>query len=108
MQERFLGRIEPDMDVCDVNGDKIGTVARVYRYEMATVGTGETAGATTPPPGDEIVEVKSGFLGLGSHYYIPLSAIGDCTQGCLFVTKSKDEFDTLGWHEKPAHFDELH
>ncbi len=27
MQERYLGRIEPDMDVCDINGAKIGSVA---------------------------------------------------------------------------------
>ena len=107
MQERFLGRIEPDMDVCDVNGDKVGTVSRVYRHEMATAGTADTAGASTLP-GDEYVEVKSGFLGLGSHYYIPLSAIRDCTQGCLFVDKPKDEFNSLGWHDKPAHLDELH
>ncbi len=105
MQERYLGRIQPDMEVSDIHGNKIGTVSRVYRYE-ATASGAVDASATSP--GEEIVEVKTGLLGLGTHYYIPMSAIADATQSCVFVSKPKDDFQSLGWHQKPAHLDELH
>src|SRR5260370_10788524 len=36
MQEQYLGRFAPDMDVCDRDGDRIGKVARIYRDEFAT------------------------------------------------------------------------
>ena len=105
MQERYLGRIQPDMDVSDIQGNKVGTVSRVYRYE-ATASGAVDASATSP--GEEIVEVKTGLLGLGTHYYIPMRAIADATQSCVFDSTPKDEFRSLGWHEKPAHLDELH
>jgi len=106
MEERYLGKIEPDVDVCDINGDKVGSVARVYRHEMAT------SGAIDRPVGmpsrEELVEVKTGFLGLGRMLYVPMGAIQDVTQGCVFLSRSKDEFDSLGWAEKPTYLDELH
>ena len=40
-EERYLGRIEPGMDLCDVNGDKLGTVAQVIRHEYVTAPTDE-------------------------------------------------------------------
>jgi hypothetical protein len=103
MQERYLGQLESGGDVCDINGDKVGTVAHVHRYADALVGAG---GAGAAPP-EEILEVKTGFLGLGSHLYIPLSAIGDVIKDCVYISKSKDEFEALGWHDKPAHLDHL-
>jgi hypothetical protein len=53
------------------------------------------------------MEVKTGFLGLGSHLYIPLSAVQDTLNDCVFLSERKGEFDRLGWHEKPANLDEL-
>jgi hypothetical protein len=104
MQSRFLGQILPDMDVCDIHGEKLGTVARVYRYDVALVG-GDSTGQ--PLPQEEVVEVKTGFFGLGKHLYIPLSAVQDVTQGCAFVAYAKDDAESLGWHEKPAYLDDL-
>jgi hypothetical protein len=101
VQERYLGRIEPDMDVCDISGDKVGTVAQVHRFETATVGTSE---AHTPR--DELIEVKTGFLGIGKHLYIPISAVEDVTQGCVFLSKQKSDFESMGWHNKPEYMDE--
>src|SRR5215208_7077175 len=76
VQERYLGRMEPGMDVCDMNGDKVGSVARVYRHEMAAVaaGAGPGGGGSLPeaPTSNEILEVKTGFLGLGRRLYVPL------------------------------------
>ena len=104
MHGRYLGRIVPDLDVCDVNGEKIGTVAQVYRYELAAVGGGH---GESPPAHDEVVEVKTGFLGLGKHLYVPMSAIQDVTAGCVFVSRSRDDIDDTDWEVRPAYLDEL-
>jgi hypothetical protein len=109
MQERDLGRLKPDMEVCDLSGDKVGTISRVYRHADAAVGAGG-AETTAPPrelPRDEVMQVKTGFLGLGSQLYIPLSAVQDTLDDCVFVSKPKEEFESLGWHDKPAYLDEL-
>ena len=64
----FLGRIVPGMDVCDVTGEKVGSIAHIYHHDEATDGT-------TPVRSDDLIEVKSGFLGLGKHYYIPMGSV---------------------------------
>ena len=98
MQERYLGRIQPGMEVCDANGDKVGTVARPPACH-APPGTAE---APAPEERDEVVEVKTGLLGLGAHYYVPLSAVRDTTEGCLFLSEPKADFEGLGWHRRPG------
>ena len=105
MQERYLGKLEPHMDVCDSNGDKVGSIARVYRYDLATIGGGTTAPASLPH--EEIMEVKTGLLGLGHHYYVPLSAIEDVTEGGVVLNVTRGQLDQHGWGEKPAYFDDL-
>jgi hypothetical protein len=106
MQEaRYLGRLEPGMDVCDADGDKFGSIARVYRHEMATVGSGSAGVATMPH--EDIVEVKTGLFGLGKHLYVPFSAIQDVTSGCVFVHLNKDQIHDQGWEEKPDYLDEM-
>jgi hypothetical protein len=114
VQERYLGRMEPDMDVCDMNGDKVGTVAHVYRHEMSTVTAGSTtegspaATASAPETSmDDFIEVKTGFLGLGKHLYVPTREIKEVTQGCVFLGQAKDDLESLGWTTKPAHLDQL-
>ena len=104
MQERYLGRIEPGMEACDSNGAKVGTVSRVYRHGP---GAGGAAATATAPPHEEIVEVKTGLLGLGTHYYVPMSAVRDATLSCVFLAKPKAEFDSLGWHQRPGYLGEL-
>ncbi|HEY7063762.1 MAG TPA: hypothetical protein VII06_19945 [Chloroflexota bacterium] len=104
MREQYLGRITPDMDVCDMSGDKIGEVARVYRYDLATVGGGH---GESRPPHDEVVEVKTGFLGLGKHLYIPMSAIQEVIKDCAFVSRSRADIEQMGWDQKPTYLDEL-
>ena len=110
MSERYLGRLKPGLEVCDVSGEKVGTIARVYRYADALVGAGDsgaTVPAAEPPSHDEIIEVKTGLFGLGSHLYIPIGAIQDMLQESVFLSEPKSAFDRLGWHDKPAHLDEL-
>jgi hypothetical protein len=106
MQEaRYLGRLEPGMDVCDVDGNKFGSISRVFRHEMVAVG-GATSNVGTMPR-EEILEVKTGFFGLGKHLYVPFSAIQDVTSGCVFINQPKDHLDQQGWDVKPDYIDEL-
>lgn len=101
MQEgRYLGRLEPGMDVCDVDGNKFGSISRVYRNALVGVATGGT-------PPDEILEVKTGLLGLGKHLYVPFSVIQDVTSGCVFINLPKDTLDAQGWDTRPDYLDEL-
>ena len=106
MQEaRYLGRLEPGMDVCDVDGNKFGTIGRVYRHEMAAVSS-DTSGVGTMLR-EEIIEVKTGILGLGKHLYVPFNAIQDVTSGCVFVNQSKERVEEQGWDVKPDYLDDL-
>ena len=97
----FLGRIVPGMDVCDVTGEKVGSIAHIYHHEDATDGT-------TPVRADDLIEVKSGFLGLGKHYYIPLSAVQEVLTDSIFLSKSRETFAELGYENKPEHLAEVH
>jgi len=98
----FLGRIVPGMDVCDVTGEKVGSIAHIYRFDEAT------EDATSARAGDELIEVKTGFLGLGKHLYIPMSVVQEVLTDSIFLSKSRESFGELGYEEKPAHFAELH
>ncbi len=100
MQARLIDRLRPDMDVCDVDGAKVGTLARIHRLALA--GGGEGAAS---PWRDHIVEVKGGFLGLGARYYIPLTAVVGVTADCAFLDRAKDALEQLGWREKPPYID---
>jgi hypothetical protein len=104
MREQYIGRIAPGMDVCDISGDTIGTVARVYRYDLAVVGGGH---GESRPPHDEVVEAKTGFLGLGTHLYIPMSAFQEFIQDCAFLSRSRADIEQMAWEEKPSYLDEL-
>jgi len=98
----FLGRIVPGMDVCDVTGEKVGSISHIYRFDEAT---DEQASART---GDELIEIKTGFLGFGKHLYIPMSAVQEVLTDSIFLSKSRESFEELGFDEKPAHFEQLH
>src|SRR3954464_1312750 len=91
----YLGRIVPGMDVCDVTGDKVGSIAHIYRFDEATEDTISPA-----RPAEELIEVKSGFLGLGKHFYIPMSAVQEVLTDSIFLSKSRETFEELGYTEK--------
>jgi hypothetical protein len=88
-EAEFAGRIAAGMDVCDVSGEKIGTVANVHQR-------------TGPAGHDRVLEVKTGFLGLGEHLYVPLSAVHDMTEGCIFLALAKDAAEAQAWRARPA------
>ena len=56
--EQDITRLLAGMDICDMDGQKLGTIDRVYR---------RAAGATVEAARPEIVAVKTGPLGLGGH-----------------------------------------
>jgi hypothetical protein len=103
----FLGRITPGMDVCDVTGEKVGSISHIYRIDDGTATPPDAAtspdAATPVRSADEFFEVKTGFLGLGKHYYIPLSAVQEVLTDSIFLSKSRESFEELGYENRPSH-----
>ena len=89
-------RIRPGMEVCDVGGDKIGSVSEVHRFSELP----DPAAASVP---DEILEVKTGLLGLGKRLYVPMSAVQEVLTESIFLSSPKEELGSRGYYEKPAH-----
>src|SRR5687768_17047986 len=90
MESREHPRITPGLDVFDVEGHKVGTVAHLH-----------DTGASDAPTIDGYFEMKTGFFGLGKHYYVPYRAVKDITTGGAFLKRSRSDFDALGWATKP-------
>ena len=76
------------MDVCDVGGDKVGSVAVVHRFDPLP----DPAASGAP---EEILEVKTGLLGLGKHLYVPMSAVQEVLTEHFGV-----DFDDLDWEPR--------
>lgn len=70
------------MDVCDVSGEKVGTVARVYHPA-------------------ELVEVKTGPFGLGKHLFVPAGEVDGVTEAGIILKHPKHEFHEIGLDAKP-------
>src|SRR5687768_8580299 len=85
--------ITPGMEVYDTFDHKLGTVDHVHEGSVAP---GELVGA------NDVMEVKTGFLGLGKHLFIPRSAVRDVTEGGVFVAASREEISHHGWDQRPA------
>jgi hypothetical protein len=103
-EQRYLGRLEPGMDVCDLDGNKFGAIERAYRHDMASDPASTSVGTMTR---EDILQVKTGLLGLGKHYYVPFSAIQDVTSGCVFLNQPKERIDEMGWDVRPDDLDTL-
>ena len=73
-------QIAPGMDVCDVSGEKVGTVTRVHR---------------------EVIEVKTGPFGLGKHLYVPPNAVDGVTEAGVILRHPKQEFHDVGLDARP-------
>jgi hypothetical protein len=97
LEQHFLGRITPGMEVCDVGGDKLGTVSQIHRFTELP----DPADTASLP--EEYMEVKTGFLGLGKHLYVPMSAVQEVLTDSLYISKAKEELEGLGFYNKPDH-----
>ena len=59
--------------------------------------------SATAGPHDEILEVKTGFLGLGKHLYVPVSDVQEVLRESIFLSRPKYDFEALGYHTKSPH-----
>ena len=80
MAVRF-SEIHEGMVIYDVAGDKIGNADEL---------------------GDNYVGVHTGFLGLGKHFYIPISAIREMRSDELHLNIAKDELSSAGFDQPPT------
>ena len=97
MLERFSAMLHENMEVIDANGDKVGKIGKLYQ----PTATSSTASTIAEPTGRAYMQVDTGLLGLGKHFYIPADAIGDVTGDRVFLTTDKDHFDAMGWDQQP-------
>ncbi len=95
MQYPNLGNVREGMNVCDRNGDKIGTIKMIHQVSRSV-------GGVTPTTNEGYLHIDSGFLGLGKDYYVPFSAIRDCSSDCCFLNVDKNDIDRMGWDQKPT------
>jgi len=104
------------MDVCDARGSRLGSVARVYRYETDDEPTGSppavAAHANYNGNGtgnyDEVIEVKRGMLGLGKRLYVPFSSIQEVVSDSVFLSVCGFDSDLEPFKHKPEYLDQLH
>lgn len=92
--QSFTGQFREGLNVCDRNGDKVGTIKMVHQLGLAAGGP--------PTTTQGYVHVDTGFLGLGKDLYIPFNSFRDCTSDCCFLNVTKDEIDRMGWDQKPS------
>ncbi len=99
-----LNQVQPGMEVCDRNGVKVGAVAHVYRDPVleAESAVGQESASK------RMVEVKTGLLGLGKHLFVPMNGIQAVTSESVVLSRSREEFDQMGWASRPASLAEPH
>jgi len=80
-----ISRISQGMKVLSFDGDEIGKVRDVHPQFIE-------------------VETSGGLLNLFSseHYYIPTDHIDHLERDALVVDTKKNDFDRLGWHQRPT------
>jgi hypothetical protein len=95
-----ITRIQTDMDFCDRNGDKVGSVGEVYSMAgAARPASGATRSGSSGS--DWFVKVDTGFLGLRKDLYIPARAVANVPEDRLVLDVDKGAIDTVDWDEKP-------
>jgi hypothetical protein len=106
MKDQYIGRLTSHMEVCDVLGYRIGTIARVHRDEYALVEA--RVGPTDERPQQAgVIEVKTGPLGFGARLYVPVTEIREVTEESVFLDKNKDEV-ARDWRTKPDFLADVH
>ena len=109
MQERYLGRIQSGMDVCDSKGSRFGSVARVFRYDAGEANTTPMAGGVAVATDtDEILEVKTGPFGLGRRYFVPLRHVHEVIGDSVILSMNSYDDDMGHFRRKPDYIDRLH
>jgi len=83
--DQQIQQIAPGMDVCDVSGEKVGTVTRVHH----------------PTPAQDIIEVKTGMFGLGKHLFVQNDEVDAVTEAGLILRHAKQDFHDAGLDARP-------
>jgi hypothetical protein len=88
-EDRGGRQIAPGMDVCDVSGEKVGSVTRLYH----------------PASAQEVVEVQTGLFGLGQHLYAPCEEVDAVTEAGVILRHAKQQFHEAGLDARPEGLD---
>jgi hypothetical protein len=84
-QQQSVRQVTPGMEVCDVSGEKVGTVARIHH----------------PAAAQEVIEVQTGLFGLGKHLYVPTEEVDGVTEAGVMLKHPKHEFHDMGLDARP-------
>jgi len=103
-EEPTLGQLTPGLSVSDRDGNKLGTVERVYRRDPARTPPDDIQASTIS---DEVVEVKTGLFGLGKHLYVPMRAVETVTEEGVFLDRPREEIEHAEWTSPPPQLDTL-
>lgn len=97
------GAITPGMDVLDLDGERIGRVAHVHGHGGAH--SPEAQPVAHPGAPDAVLEVGTGFFGVGRRLYLPASAVRGVADGCVFVSEPRQFIEAeawrRGWYDAP-------
>jgi hypothetical protein len=96
------------MDVCDSRGSRLGSVARVYRYDANDEPVVQPAGGAPAAVYDEVLEVKTGVLGLGKRLFVPFGSIQEIVSDSVFLTIGGFDDELNQFKRKPEYLDKLH
>ena len=108
MHDEYFGKLTSDMHVCDVLGNKIGSLTRVYRDEASILQMAGADAVVAERRAEQagIMEVKTGLLGLGPHLYVPVANIREVVDDSVFLEQSKEDVQRDCRH-KPDFLDQL-
>lgn len=100
--EQAIGR---GLDVFDLDGEKIGTVDRIFRERERESLLSEPIGGEARF-GSGYLEVGARVPGLGRTLFIPFSEIADVDERGVHVRVHKDAVENREWDLRPAFLDD--
>ena len=97
--------ITAGMTVLDREGEKVGTVARIYRERPESSEHSMTYRGE-PRFGTGFLEVDGGVAGIGTNLYVPFSEILDLDERGVYLNAHKDAVGNRQWDLRPVALDE--
>lgn len=91
------GSIRDGMDVCDTDGEKIGSLEGVI--------TPRGHGPSTRVTDDSYLWVDAAYLGLGTELYVPARFIHEVRGDCGLLTIGRNSIEHMGWERTPDELD---
>ena len=94
MYEHFT-RLRDEMDVVDINGEKVGKFKKLYQPAVVS----SSPNTLAEPTGQPYLQVDTGFL--HKDLYIPADAVSDVISDRAILKMNKDSIDAMGWDHEP-------